>query len=248
MLAVKDVVLVRGKKTILKVNDFRLQQGERLAVIGPNGAGKSTLLKVLALLEKPTAGSVFFRDERVARGNTLSFRRRMAVVFQEPLLLNTTVYNNVAQGLKFRGVDRDEIQRRVSHWLERLGITELRNRTPLHLSGGEAQRVNLARAFVLEPEVIFLDEPFTALDFPTRVDLLEKLGELLTNTATTALFVTHDFMEIPHITDNVAVIDSGTVVYRGGIREIIQGKVAVPAVRRLLHPYQKSVKMREYII
>lgn len=247
MLAVKDLLLVRGKKTILQVDEFKLNQGDRVALIGPNGAGKSTFLKTLALLEKPTTGSVFFREQLVNNINTLSFRRRMAVVFQEPLLLNTTVYNNVAQGLKFRGVDRGDINRRVNHWLEKLGITDLSNRTPLHLSGGEAQRVNLARAFVLEPEVVFLDEPFSALDFPTRVDLLDKLGELLANTATTAVFVTHDFMEIPYLTDNVAVIDGGSVVYRGGAREIMKGSVAVPAVRRLLRPYQKSAMMREYM-
>ncbi|HBX24465.1 MAG TPA: ABC transporter ATP-binding protein [Desulfotomaculum sp.] len=247
MLAVKDLLLVRGKKTILQIDEFKLNQGDRVALIGPNGAGKSTFLKTLALLEKPTAGSVFFRGQLVNNINTLSFRRRMAVVFQEPLLLNTTVYNNVAQGLKFRSVERADIDRRVNYWLKKLGITDLSNRTPLHLSGGEAQRVNLARAFVLEPEVVFLDEPFSALDFPTRVDLLEKLGELLTNTATTALFVTHDFMEIPYLTDNVAVIDGGSVVHRGGVREIMKGSVAIPAVRRLLRPYQKSAMMREYM-
>jgi len=247
LLAVKDLLLVRGKKTILQIDEFKLNQGDRVALIGPNGAGKSTFLKTLALLEKPTAGSVFFREQLVNNLNTLSFRRRMAVVFQEPLLLNTTVYNNVAQGLKFRDVDRADIDRRVNYWLKKLGITDLGNRTPWHLSGGEAQRVNLARAFVLEPEVVFLDEPFSALDFPTRVDLLEKLGELLANTATTAVFVTHDFTEIPYLTDNVAVIDGGSVVYRGGVREIMKGGVALPAVRRLLRPYQKSATMREYM-
>ena len=247
MLAVKDLLLVRGKKTILQIDEFKLNQGDRVALIGPNGAGKSTFLKTLALLEKPTAGSVFFREQLVNNLNTLSFRRRMAVVFQEPLLLNTTVYNNVAQGLKFRDVDRADIDRRVNYWLKKLGITDLGNRTPWHLSGGEAQRVNLARAFVLEPEVVFLDEPFSALDFPTRVDLLEKLGELLANTATTAVFVTHDFTEIPYLTDNVAVIDGGSMVYRGGVREIMKGGVALPAVQRLLRPYQKSATMREYM-
>ncbi|MCL2337533.1 MAG: energy-coupling factor ABC transporter ATP-binding protein, partial [Firmicutes bacterium] len=245
MLTVTDLVLIKNQKTILQIDEFRLRQGDRMALIGPNGAGKSTFLKVLALLEKPTRGSVFFHDRLVDKTNILSFRRRMAVVFQEPLLLNTTVYNNVAQGLKFRGVAKAEVDRRVNRWLAELSIAGLSKRTPLHLSGGEAQRVNLARAFVLEPEVIFLDEPFSALDFPTRVDLLEKLGELLNNTGTTAVFVTHDFMEIPYLTNNVAVIDDGAVVYRGGVREIMDGSVAVPAVRRLLRPYQKSAAMRD---
>ncbi|MBF7084658.1 ABC transporter ATP-binding protein [Desulfallas sp. Bu1-1] len=246
MLKLKNVVLVRDKKTILHIDDFQLAEGEMLAVIGPNGAGKSTLLKVLALLEEPTEGEIFFRGERVTGKNALSIRRRMAVVFQEPLLLNTTVFNNVAQGLKFRGVAGPEIERRVNYWLERLGISGLRNRTPLHLSGGEAQRVGLARAFVLEPEVIFLDEPFSALDFPTRVDLLEQLSELLANTGTTAVFVTHDFTEIPYLTGNVAVVDGGTVVYRGKLKEIMKEAASIPVIKHLLKPLQKSMLVQDY--
>ncbi|SFQ95519.1 energy-coupling factor ABC transporter ATP-binding protein [Desulfoscipio geothermicus] len=247
MLRLKDILVVRDKKPILRVNDLGLAQGERLAVIGPNGAGKSTFLKVLALLEQPTAGEIFFRGERVTAKNLLAFRRRMAVVFQEPLLLNTTVFDNVAQGLKFRGVSGSEAERRVDYWLDRLGIAELRHRRPLHLSGGEAQRVSLARAFVLEPEIIFLDEPFSALDFPTRIDLLEELGALLANTGATAVFVTHDFNEIPHLTDNVAVIDRGQPVYKGALKEILAGKVTLPVVRHLLRPLQKSRQINEYI-
>ncbi|AGL03088.1 ABC transporter ATP-binding protein [Desulfoscipio gibsoniae] len=240
MLTLKDIVVVRDKKTILQIGDFRLEEGERLAVIGPNGAGKSTFLKVLALLETPTAGEIFFRGDKVTGQNSLTFRRRMAVVFQEPLLLNTTVFNNVAQGMHFRGIAGVDRQRRVDYWLDRFGITALRNRKPLHLSGGEAQRVSLARAFVLEPEVIFLDEPFSALDFSTRLELLEDLGTQLANTGSTTVFVTHDFNEIPYLTDNVAVIDAGAIVYKGGLKSLLAGEVAVPAVQRFLRPFKMS--------
>lgn len=240
MLALKNVVLAKDKKTILRIDDFHLKKGERLAVIGPNGAGKSTFLKVLALLETPTSGEVFFRGEKVTGKNNLAFRRRMAVVFQEPLLLNTTVFNNVAQGMYFRSIAGVQRQRRVDYWLERFGITALRHRKPLHLSGGEAQRVSLARAFVLEPEVVFLDEPFSALDFSTRLELLEELGTLLANTGVTTVFVTHDFNEIPYLTDKVAVIDQGHMVYKGGLKELLAGEVTVPAVQRLLEPFKRS--------
>lgn len=246
-MRLQDLLLARGGQTILRVKEFRLAEGERLAVIGPNGAGKSTLLKVLALLERPTTGAVFFRGVKVTAKNALAFRRRMAVVFQEPLLLNTTVFNNVAQGLKFRGIDGAELQRRVDYWLERLSITGLRSRTPLHLSGGEAQRVNLARAFVLEPEIIFLDEPFSALDFPTRFNLLEELGELLVKTGTAAVFVTHDFTEIPFLTDNVAVMDRGEVVCRGKLWEVKESGTSIPAVRHLLRPLNMSRRLDNYL-
>ncbi len=240
MLRLKDIVVVRDKKTILQVNDLHLAEGERLAVIGPNGAGKSTLLKTLALLEIPTTGEVFFRGEKVTGKNSLAFRRRMAVVFQEPLLLNTTVFNNVAQGMHFRGIDAAERKRRVDYWLDRFKILALRNRKPLNLSGGEAQRVSLARAFVLEPEVIFLDEPFSALDFSTRLELLEDLGLQLADTGANIVFVTHDLNEIPYLTDNVAVIDEGVVVYKGGLKSLLAGEVKVLTVQRLLQPFKKS--------
>ncbi len=240
MLGLKDIVVVRDKKTILQINDLRLAEGERLAVIGPNGAGKSTLLKALALLEVPTTGEVFFRGEKVTGKNSLAFRRRMAVVFQEPLLLNTTVFNNVAQGMYFRGIDAAEKKRRVDYWLDRFKISALCNRKPLNLSGGEAQRVSLARAFVLEPEVVFLDEPFSALDFSTRLELLEDLGAQLADTGATIVFVTHDLNEIPYLTDNVAVIDEGLIVYKGGLESLLMGEVKVPAVQRLLRPFKKS--------
>lgn len=239
MIAVQDLRLVKEKKTILQVDKFQLAQGKTHAFIGPNGAGKSTLLKVLALLDKPTGGAVFFKGQPVTGKNALAIRRRMAVVFQESLLLNTTVFDNVALGLKLRGVKASEINSRVDYWLDRLGIAGLRKRTPVYLSGGEAQRVSLARAFVLEPEVIFLDEPFSALDFPTRIDLLEELGQLLQNTGATAVFVTHDFNEIPYLTDTVVVIDQGVIIYHGQLREILEGRVQNKAVQHLLRHFHR---------
>jgi tungstate transport system ATP-binding protein len=148
----------------------------------------------------------------------------MAVVFQEPLLLNTTVYENVATGLKLRGVPRQEIKKRVDRWLELLGIAHLAGRRSHQLSGGEAQRVSLARAFALEPNVLFLDEPFSALDFPTRLSLLNELDRLLKDTGIAAIFVTHDFSEVPYLTDRVAVLKNGRLVKTGTFEEIFKVK------------------------
>jgi len=244
MIAVKNLHLYRDKRLILDINDFELVKGETIAIIGANGAGKSTLLKVLALLEQPSAGAVFFNNQKVTPKNVLALRRMMAVVFQEPLLLNTTVFDNVAQGLYLRGFKKSEVKDRVNEWLEKLGIYGLSNRRPVYLSGGEAQRVSLARAFVLEPEVVFLDEPFSALDFPTRVDLLDKLGSLLSSTDTTAVFVTHDFTEIPYLTQRVFVIDRGSIIYSGNINELLGGQVKIKAVESLLSPLYKAQKLK----
>ncbi|MGB9804630.1 ABC transporter ATP-binding protein, partial [Desulfofundulus sp.] len=156
--------------------------------------------------------------------SALAIRRRMAVVFQEPLLLKTTVYENVATGLKLRGIPQGEIKKRVDRWLELLGIAHLAGRRSHQLSGGEAQRVSLARAFALEPDVLFLDEPFSALDFPTRLSLLNELDRLLKNTGIAAIFVTHDFSEVPYLTDRVAVLKNGRLVKKGTFEEIFKVK------------------------
>jgi tungstate transport system ATP-binding protein len=224
ILEVHDLQFKRGNREILNIERFSLQEGETIALIGPNGAGKSTFLQVMALLLKPTRGTVAFRGVPVTSRNALAIRRRMAVVFQEPLLLNTTVYENVATGLKLRGVPRQEIKKRVGRWLELLGIAHLAGRRSHQLSGGEAQRVSLARAFALEPDVLFLDEPFSALDFPTRLSLLNELDRLLKETGITAVFVTHDFSEVPYLTDRVAVLKNGRLVKTGTFEEVFNVK------------------------
>jgi len=224
VLEARGIQIVRGKREILNIDRFSLSEGETVALIGPNGAGKSTLLQVMALLLKPARGVVEFRGAPANGGNVLALRRRMAVVFQEPLLLDTTVAGNVAAGLKLRGVPGPEIKKRVAYWLERLGINHLAGRRARQLSGGESRRVSLARAFALEPEVLFLDEPFSALDFPTRLSLLNELGKLLRDTGVTTVFVTHDFSEVPYLTDRVAVLKEGRLVQTGTFEEVFKIK------------------------
>ncbi len=224
VLEARGIQFVRGKREILNIERFSLSAGETVALIGPNGAGKSTLLQVLALLLKPDRGVVAFQGVPANGKNVLALRRRMAVVFQEPLLLNTTVFGNVAAGLKLRGTPGGEITQRVNTWLKRLGIGHLAGRRAHQLSGGEAQRVSLARAFALEPEVLFLDEPFSALDFPTRLALLRELGKILQDTGVATLFVTHDFSEVPYLTDRVAMLKNGHLVKTGTFEEVFKIK------------------------
>ncbi|MDN5343964.1 MAG: tungstate transport system ATP-binding protein [Clostridia bacterium] len=213
--------VVKGGRQVLAVDRLTLGRGEVWGLIGPNGAGKSTLLQALALLEKPAAGAIYFDGQRVDYRQALSWRRQLAVVFQEPLLLDTTVFNNVAMGLRFRGLARAAIKERVEHWLAALQISHLAERPARRLSGGESRRVSLARAFVLEPQVLFLDEPFAALDAPTRGALLEDLQALLRSTGITAVFVTHDFTELPLLADRVAALQGGRVVQTGRPEDIL---------------------------
>ena len=182
ILSVKDLVVNRDDQMVLKVDALEIQQGEVLAVIGPNGAGKSTLLLVLARLLPPSSGQVFFRGKPMDQEDELTYRRRIALVLQEPLLLHRSVFDNVAAGLRFRGLPRAEVKTRTTDWLERLEISPLKDRQGQRLSGGEAQRTSLARAFALQPELLFLDEPFSALDAPTRSRLLQDLhSHLISN-------------------------------------------------------------------
>ncbi|MHB8156032.1 MAG: ABC transporter ATP-binding protein [Desulfocucumaceae bacterium] len=220
IIEARNITLKKGKNEILNVGQFALREGETAAVVGPNGAGKSTLMQVLALLQRPDTGEVLFKGSVVTKGNALGYRRRMAVVFQEPLLLKTSVFNNVAQGLRLRGVKGSGISSKVNIWLERLGVAHLASRMPGFLSGGEAQRVNIARAMALEPEVLFLDEPFSSLDYPTRISLLREMGNILKESGTATLFVTHDYNEISYLTDHAIVMGGGRIIRRGKAAEL----------------------------
>jgi ABC-type sulfate/molybdate transport systems ATPase subunit/uncharacterized protein YdcH (DUF465 family) len=197
---------------VLDVPALGLEDGEILGVIGPNGSGKSTLLRVIGLLETPATGAVRVRGARPAGPARLAARRRMASVFQGPLLADTTVAENVALGLRFRGVPAAPRRSRVERWLDRFGIRELAGRSALGLSAGEAQRVALARALVLEPEVLLLDEPFAALDPPARDALLADLGPILRRERVSTVFVTHERTEAQALADRVAVLLRGRVV------------------------------------
>ncbi|HWU36668.1 MAG TPA: ATP-binding cassette domain-containing protein, partial [Candidatus Acidoferrum sp.] len=148
ILEAHDLRVAYDGETALEVSEIKIQEGEVLALIGPNGAGKSTLLRVLALLESPTSGSLFFRGQPISWGSRdlLALRRCLACVFQEALLCDTTVEANAALGLRLRRRPDAEVATRVRMWLERLGIAHLAERRARTLSGGEGQRVSLARA------------------------------------------------------------------------------------------------------
>jgi tungstate transport system ATP-binding protein len=234
VFALDDVLVERNGHAALAVGALDVREGEVLAVIGPNGAGKSTLLRVLALLEPPARGTVRFRGGAPRTpAERLAVRRRTAMVFQDALLCDTTVTANVRLPLTFRGVPRAEADRRVGPWLERLGIAHLAARSARTLSGGEAQRASLARAFALEPEALLLDEPFAALDAPTREALLDDLVRLLGEARTTTVFVTHERGEALRLGDRVAVLLDGRLAQLGPPGEVF-GAPADDAVARFV--------------
>jgi len=162
LLEIHDLAVQRRGEMVLTLDHLAIEPGEVLALIGPNGAGKSTLLLAISQLIKAQRGEFIFEGEPVKPQQAHAFRQHIALVLQEPLLLDASVYDNVAAGLKFRRISKEKIQRRVAPWLERLGVAHLRDRSARQVSGGESQRISLARALVLEPTMLLLDEPYSA--------------------------------------------------------------------------------------
>jgi tungstate transport system ATP-binding protein len=211
-IALRGIRVQYRAATVLDLPSLDIDDGETLAMIGANGAGKSTLLRVIGLLERPSSGRIFFQGEHATPQNSLILRRRMANVLQTPLLLDLSVYDNVAIGLKLRGCSPKQIHERLQPWLERLGIAQIARQPARTLSGGEARRTSLARALVLEPELLLLDEPFSALDSPSREALLRDLQEALRGTNAAVVIVTHDLYEAAALATRIGVLSRGKLV------------------------------------
>ena len=226
ILEARDLRVERGGVQVLEVPALALRAGSVLALIGPNGSGKTTLLKTLACLQEATAGGLLFRGRPLAsRSDREAYRKEVTKVFQQPLLFDTTVARNLDAGLKLRGIPGAEREGRVLAEARRFGIEHLLGRQARKLSGGEAQRASLARAFVLQPQILFLDEPFSALDPPTREALMDDLGAALRQTRTTAVLATHDQMEALQLADRMSVLHQGRIVQSGTGPEVINQPV-----------------------
>jgi tungstate transport system ATP-binding protein len=211
-----------GSREVLRVGSLEIQRGEIFGVVGPSGAGKSTLLRLLDFLELPTSGQLHFKDCYSSNGSRapLDVRRRVTTVFQHPVLLNTSVYGNVAYGLKIRG-DK-QLPRKVEGALEQVGLSDLAKEKARLLSGGEAQRVALARAMVIGPEVLLLDEPTANLD-PYNVGLIEDIvADLNRERGTTMVLVTHNVFQAKRLAHRVALLLEGKVVEIAPVRDFFE--------------------------
>ncbi|MBM3140075.1 MAG: ATP-binding cassette domain-containing protein, partial [Chloroflexi bacterium] len=221
VLACRDLAVVRGRREVLRLDALEVAAGATVAVLGPNGAGKSTLLLAGALLLPAGRGEVALFGER-PRGaaDAVRLRRGTATVFQEPGLLDMTAQRNVETALALHGVPRGERGPRALEWLGRLGVRHLAGARPHTLSGGEAQRVSLARAFAVRPRLLFLDEPFSALDPGSHAPLVGELHALLASEGTAALLATHDLSEARLLADRALVLLDGHPAQLGPTREV----------------------------
>ncbi|NOZ72320.1 MAG: phosphate ABC transporter ATP-binding protein [Chloroflexi bacterium] len=211
ILSLHDIHHRYGERTVLRLEHLDICEGELLALVGPSGAGKSTLLRLLNFLEAPTQGTVLYHGQAYTPTTLpLDIRRRITTVFQQPYLLNTSVYHNVTYGLRLRG-NRNG-QALVEEILETVGLSSLRDAPARTLSGGEAQRVSLARGLVLEPEIFLLDEPTANLD-PANVRLLENIIlHANRNHRTTIVLVTHNIWQARRLAQRVAFLFDGELL------------------------------------
>ena len=211
-----------------------VEDGELLVLVGPSGCGKTTMLRLIAGLETPDEGTVSL-DGKVVNGLEPK-DRDVAMVFQSHALFpHLTAFENLAFGLRLRGVARIEITRRVSETAELLGVVNCLKRKPAELSGGERQRVALGRALVRGPQVLLLDEPLSNLDAPLRRELRRELVRLHRELSLTALLVTHDQAEALALGQRVAVMNRGVIEQTATPSEL-RARPATPFVAQFLDP------------
>jgi len=219
LYSLRGVSKVFGSVRALDSVNLDVAEGECLGVIGRSGAGKTTLLRVLAGLEKPTAGAVSFRGESLSAPGVRELRRRVTMIFQSPLFLEGSVYTNIAYGLRLRGVPDTAIDDKVEEVLGRARLPGYGGRVARSLSGGEQQRVALARALVLDPEVLLLDEPTSNLD-PANAKIISSVIEEEARGRTVVLS-THDLDMIRRLTSRTVHMDGGAVTEEGAPTEIV---------------------------
>jgi len=204
---VDGLELERDRRFRLRVPALHIEGGRVTALVGPNGAGKTTLLRVIAGLESPTRGSVFLDEEPA----TLVAPRRVAYAFQEAVFVSGTVRRNLALALELRGIGTDEALRRIEEVTDATGTAPLLDVDARRLSGGEAQRVNLARTLSLRSSLTLLDEPLAQLDGPFRIRLLDDLPDLLRRFTPTTVLVSHDLDEASRLADRLIVLINGEI-------------------------------------
>jgi spermidine/putrescine transport system ATP-binding protein len=218
-LDIRGVRKAFGSNTVLDGIDLHIPGGEFITLLGPSGCGKTTLLRIIAGLELPDSGSLLLGGVDLTR--TPAAKRPVNTVFQSYALFpHLSVRDNVAFGLRSRGVAAGEVSRRVSAAIELVQIAELADRKPDTLSGGQKQRVALARAVVNEPAVLLLDEPMSALDAKLRTRLQAELRALHRRLGTTFLLVTHDQEEAMSVSDRIVVMNKGRIEQSGTPHEI----------------------------
>ena len=220
-----DVTKAYGDKVVVDSVNLQIREGEILALLGPNGSGKSTILKMLAFIENPTSGEVIFQNEKVNFKNTEKERLQSTLVFQKTTVFGTSVYNNIAYGLKLRKVPKETRDIDVKKALELVKLEGFEKRNARKLSGGEQQRVAIARALVLNTKLLLLDEPTANLD-PKNAGILEEVIDTVNReNKTTIVMATHNMFQARKLPHRIALMDEGKITEVGAPAEVF-GKLS----------------------
>ena len=188
--------------------DFDIEEGSLVTLLGPSGCGKTTLLRMVAGLEEPTEGAIYIKGVRI--NDTPIHKRNLGMIFQNYALFpHKSIFDNVAFGLKYRAVPKQEIDKKVKRALEMVRLPGVENRMPSQLSGGQQQRIAMARAIVIEPDVLLMDEPLSALDENLREEMRREVDNLQQMLGVTTIFVTHDQREALSMSDKILVMKDG---------------------------------------
>ncbi|MDO9096935.1 MAG: phosphate ABC transporter ATP-binding protein, partial [Candidatus Methanoperedens sp.] len=200
-----------GEKEVLRNINLTIRRGEIFALRGPSGAGKTTFLRILNLFEKPINGNLRFNG-LANEGEINNIRRRMSMLFQTPAIFKASVFDNVAYGLRVRGIDKRIIEEKVSDSLNIVGLSGMDKQKARTLSGGEAQRMAFARAIVYDPEVLLLDEPTTNLDPANVAKIEEVIKRIRSERGTTIVIATHNIPQVRRIADRVGILLNGELI------------------------------------
>ena len=221
----KSITKTYGNRKVVDNVDLQIHKSEILALIGPNGSGKTTLLKMLAFLESPTSGELKFQGEKVDFKNTEEMRMQSTLVFQKTTLFSTSVYNNIAYGLKMRKIPKENREKEVRKALDLVKLEGFEKRPALNLSGGEQQRVAIARALILKTNLLLLDEPTANLD-PKNARIVEEvIDNVNREQKTTIIIATHNMFQAKKLPHRIALIDEGKITEVGTPTEVF-GKLS----------------------
>lgn len=230
MLDIQGLTMRIGSRQILSIESLHLKKGETTAVIGRNGAGKSSLLRAIGLLIPASFGRYALDERELTSGEQLELRREIAHVFQTTRLLAGTVLYNVALPLCLRGMPRSKAEQEALQWLDIVQASHLAERRPYGLSGGEAARVGIARALIVKPKLLLLDEPFSALDVESKMHVFRNMPKWLNLAGSTAMIVSHDYAEVGYLAERLLVMDEGRIVADGKPGEVLR-ESELPFVR-----------------
>ncbi len=210
ILKIEDLKKKYKDKEVLKGINFSVKKGEVISIIGPSGGGKSTLLRCINLLETPTSGNIYFKDEKISA--TEKYRQQVGMVFQNFNLFNnlTVIENCILAPKKLLNLSDKEARDQAKRYLEKVGMLDFINARPKSLSGGQKQRVAIARALCMKPEIVLFDEPTSALD-PEMVSEVLKIIVSLAKEGMTMLVVTHEMSFSKNVSDRILFMQNGVI-------------------------------------